>query len=330
KIAENVNITEIPDFFSILIGGITYIFLKNPTLDYFLSVRATKQESFRKVALRKINNADVVIFEGCWHGGLLQYIPEDKLVIYNAHNLEYFLKQQVYTDFFTRKYLLEKIYSIERNMVSNVDYIFALSPADADEISRFYKINPTKILVNFTFAVDIPDKNYTRESADPRNIVFMGSTYFANIEAAEFVNNVLANEMPDYRFHLIGEAGKHIKKPKKNVQVYGFVPKAVKQEILGRCGIAIAPIFHGSGICGKIIEYMAYGLPVVCTPLAFRGLGVPADLVIMAGVEDFAEKIRECTSETLTDLSTRGKNFFLNHRTPAVLIKDWERIIEQI
>ncbi|MEM3396044.1 MAG: glycosyltransferase family 4 protein [Thermoplasmata archaeon] len=328
KIAKHVTIVEIPDYFSLFIGAITYKLFKKPTLDYFLSVSAKKRAIFRKIALRKIEESDVVVFEGCWHAGVLPYISENKLIIYNAHNLEYFLKRQVYTDFFTKKYLLENIYDIERNMVNRARYIFALSPVDAEEFVRFYKTNPTKILVNFTFAVDIPDKNYTRKYADPKNIVFMGSTYFANIEAVEFINNVLAVEMPEYQFHLIGEAGKHIKKPRKNVQVHGFVPKTVKQTILEKCGIAIAPIFHGSGICGKIIEYMAYGLPVVCTPLAFRGLGIPINLVILADREDYPEKIRQCSSEMLENLSRNGREFFLTNRTPEVLMKDWERVID--
>ncbi|MCX8173902.1 MAG: glycosyltransferase family 4 protein [Thermoplasmata archaeon] len=329
KIANNVSIIEMPDIFSLFIGAITYKIFKKPTLDYFLSVSADRKKSFKKIALKKIEDADVVIFEGCWHAGLLPYIPEEKLVIYNAHNLEYALKRQVYTDFVTKRFFLEKIYRIEREMVINADYIFALSPTDASEIVTFYKIDPAKILVNFTFAVDVPDKNYTRKHADPKALVFMGSSYFANIEGAKFINEVLAADMPEYEFHIIGEAGNHIKKPKKNVRLHGFVGKEDKQKILERCGIAIAPIFHGSGICGKIIEYMAYSLPVVCTPLAFRGLGVPEDLLILAEMDDFAEKIRNCDAITLEALSKKGREFFLRYRTPEMLIQDWEKVIER-
>ena len=331
RIGENVEIMEIPDPFSLLLGGLSYKLFRKPTLDYFLSVSAGRNRTFKKVVTKKINGAKVVVFEGCWHAEILNQIPEDKIVIYNAHNVEYLLKSQVYTDRFTKKYLLPRIFLLEKQLLERADYIFALSPADKEEFVKRYRIKPEKIIVNYTFAVDVPDERYTRKNAHSKSTVFLGSTYFANIEAANFINSELASSMPDYNFHILGECGKHIKKPQKNVHIHGFVSKYEKDRIIEKCGIAIAPIFHGSGICGKIIEYLAYDLPVVCTPLAFRGLGIPRELVVLSSRLDFARNIRELSKdkELMEKLSIEGKKYFLQNRSTSALITQWEEVLQK-
>ncbi|MGC8912670.1 MAG: glycosyltransferase [Thermoplasmata archaeon] len=324
---KNVKIIEIPDLFSLLLGGLTYKLFRKPTLDYFLSLSARHNSSFKELFNKIVATSDVVIFEGCWHAPVLRFVSAGKMVIYNAHNIEFALKKQVYTDFFTKRLLLERVYKIEKEMVQRADYIFALSPADKINLVETYHISPEKIIVNYTFAVDVPGRDYDRRNASPKTVAFIGSTYFANIEAARFINENLAGKLPDYEFHIIGKAGNHIALPRRNVHIHGYVSKKEKDKILQQCGIAIAPIFHGGGICGKIIEYMAYGLPVICTPLAFKGLGVPEELVILADRNNFQEKIKNCSPYQLKVLSRKGREYFLSNRTPEILIREWENLL---
>ena len=63
--------------------------------------------------------------------------------------------------------------------------------------------------------------------------------------------------------------------------------------------IVIAPISVGSGTRIKILEAMAYGRPVVATPVAAEGIDVTddRDIVLMPSIDDFDKAILELTGD---------------------------------
>lgn len=56
------------------------------------------------------------------------------------------------------------------------------------------------------------------------------------------------------------------------VEVVGWVPSVAPE--LDRARIFVAPLRHGSGIKGKVIEALARGVPVVTTPVGAEGIGL--------------------------------------------------------
>lgn len=62
------------------------------------------------------------------------------------------------------------------------------------------------------------------------------------------------------------------------------------EPLYARASLSVAPLFSGGGTSIKVLESLAYGLPVVATPVAVRGLGLEAGrhLAIAGSQQEFA------------------------------------------
>ena len=133
--------------------------------------------------------------------------------------------------------------------------------------------------------------NYFSPLAEPTAakhpaIIFVGDmSYFPNQEAVGyFVGKVLPvvrESVPGTRFLIVGrnpgrktlELGQQ-----EGVEVTGFVPDV--RAYLAQAQVAVAPFSIAAGIQNKILEAMAFGLPVVATSRTKQGLSpAVADMV---------------------------------------------------
>jgi sugar transferase (PEP-CTERM/EpsH1 system associated) len=140
-----------------------------------------------------------------------------------------------------------------------------------------------------------PAPDASREAA----VIFTGDmSYFPNEEAviyfARQVLPLIRREVTDVRFLIVGRnPGRKVQELAKieGVEVTGFVPDV--RTWLAKARVAVAPFTIAAGIQNKILEAMAFGLPVVATSRAAQGLssGV-ADMVYTGNTpEELAAKI---------------------------------------
>lgn len=114
-------------------------------------------------------------------------------------------------------------------------------------------------------------------SPDP-SVIFTGDmSYFPNEEAVIFfarqVLPLIRRAVRDVRFLIVGRnPGRKVQELQRieGVEVTGFVPDV--RTWLAKAQVAVAPFTIAAGIQNKILEAMAYGLPVVATPRAAQGL----------------------------------------------------------
>jgi len=133
----------------------------------------------------------------------------------------------------------------------------------------------------------------------PSTVVFTGDmSYFPNSEAVVFfarkVLPIIRQSTPDVRFLIVGRnptrAVMELQKIKW-VTVTGWTPDV--RVYLARAQVSVAPFAIAAGIQNKILEAMAFGLPVVATPRALQGLAPSVAEVAHAGstAEEFAGKV---------------------------------------
>lgn len=155
------------------------------------------------------------------------------------------------------------------------------------------------------------DAGYFDPGAEPRHtqpvIVFTGDmSYFPNIEAARFfalnVLPLVRRSVPDASFLIVGRnpsaAVRQLRKLPR-VEVTGSVPDV--RPYLARARVSVAPFSIAAGVQNKILEALAYELPVVATPKAVQGL--------LPGVAEIIE-----TGETAEELAMKTVRLLVNEQ----------------
>jgi polysaccharide biosynthesis protein PslH len=105
---------------------------------------------------------------------------------------------------------------------------------------------------------------------------FMGKLDYApNKDALRYLITVLWKKirrtLPNAVLHIIGRGAIASDfEEKEGIEFHGFVPEL--SNIVSVCTALIAPIRYGAGTPSKIIEAMAFGLPVITTNVAIQGI----------------------------------------------------------
>jgi polysaccharide biosynthesis protein PslH len=171
------------------------------------------------------------------------------------------------------------------------------------------------------------DTEYFSSTATPRapgspTIIFTGDmSYFPNIQAvrwfAEEVLPLISGAVPGVRFVIAGRnPGPAVRSLARQdgVEVTGSVPDIRKH--LDRATVAVAPFQMSAGIPNKILEAMAYGLPVVATPCATRGLsGLTREVL--------------GTAETPLDFAAMVSTFLRNPDAASVVGAESRRLVQR-
>lgn len=316
NINKNFDIIEIPDLIPIAIGTLGYFVTKKPLFDPILAFTCRYSPRLLKHYIKNAEESKILIFEGCWHTNLLDKIDiGNKLIIYDARNVEYLLKKQAYDGIFKKK-ILPKIFDLEKKLCTKSDILLATCKEEKEKFVDLYKLNESKVYVTQ------PGINLPKMGRKIRNktVLFMGGAYFANFEAVDFIIKNLAKSLPEFTFRIVGRAGMNIeRKLPKNVEIHGFISEEKKDEILRTSEIAINPIIHGAGVNVKMLEYMAYGLPIITSRLGARGIkGKP---FVISDLNGFAVSIQKLSSDLdmMKKLGSKSRDVIKkNYTWPAV------------
>ena len=153
-------------------------------------------------------------------------------------------------------------------------------------------------------------------------VIFTGDmSYFPNVDAviyfAERVFPLVRKSVKTARFLIVG------RNPSRKVQrlagdgvvVTGFVPDV--RTWLAQARVAVAPFTIAAGIQNKILEAMAYGLPVVTTSRTLQGLLPAVAALVQAGntPEEMASQVIELLQDSrlASRRGAQGRDRVLEH-----------------
>lgn len=270
------------------------------------------------------------------------YRTNGQLLVYNAHNVEYLRQKKIFGDSLWAKFLARSLWYLEKNVCRRADLIFATCEEDKDIFSILYEVDKRKISV-IPNGVDlegikVPEKEEREKTKEiiglsgRKIILFIGSYHLPNLEAVEFIVFTLAKELTDFVFLILGEVEKNFNEryPNKiipaNVIFKGVVSESEKRLCLRAADSAVNPTSSGSGTNIKMIEYMAYGLPIVTTPFGARGLGLEDGFsALVCELEEFSQRIRQVENDK--ELCARLKE---NARKICEEKYDWRKIAQKV
>lgn len=316
------------------IRSLPYLLTDQPlTVPYFQSA-VLKQQLRKALATRSYDR--VVVFCSAM-AQYLKYVPGEIPVLTDLVDVDSDKWLQYATSSrppFSAIYRREGLHlrNYERALCEKSSAVLVTTEREAKLVRDTLGIQHVAVIAN---GVDSAYFNPTEVPPDPaaRSIVFTGDmSYFPNEEAAAYFANeifpLVRTVHADARFLIVGrnptskvQKLSHI----DGVEVTGFVPDV--RPYLARARVSIAPFQIAAGIQNKILEAMAYGLPVVATRRATQGLSqAVADAVETAETpEDISAKV----SQLLGD-STLARQKGSYGRAKVIEMHNWDAVLRPL
>ncbi len=247
---------------------------------------------------------------------------DNKPRIYNAHNCETFLYQQLHNNKKSKPiHDLVKIY--EKKILEIVDIVLYCNKED---LNYFKKIAPkTKFEALYTPNGMTPTFSTRHLQEKKSHAVFMGSSHLPNIDAANFIVKKLAPDHPNICFDIIGSCLNNEQYP-NNIKRHGVVDDVKKKALLTQASLALNPMAAGSGSNVKVLEYFSYGLPVLSTDFGMRGISAKENQdFLLSSLSDFSETlgITYQNFNLLNKVGASGKKLAEKKYT-------WNKIVEPV
>lgn len=277
-----------------------YLFTDKPFSYMFL---VSLHPGFRFLIGGLFKEYDIIQFEQASFGDLADLVPPEKVLIYDAHNVESDFVASENRPGWIRDLSYRRTFNFEKKLANRADQIFTCSADDSRKISRNYGIDENKCSV-------VPNGIHLDDRVSPISLdrariefpgfldyrqraVFSGSDSAHNREAVRFILDRVAPDLGHRCAFLIkGQCGKSFIKKKMDNVYFDLSPGDVGPyaEV---CTVAVNPVMQGSGTSLKVLDYLKHGLPVVSTDFGMRGYGELAGLVILAAPESFAEALKQ-------------------------------------
>lgn len=253
--------------------------------------------------LQASRDGDVFMLCHPWLWPALRRVLERRraTLIYDAHNVEYVLKQQSLKPGRLSRWAVDRLQQLEAELTRRADLVLACTPLDARTLADLSGRPVGDFLVGLRGVQPAPqaDAVAAGRAGQPvaRVAVFMGSKHIPNDVAARWIIETLAPACPEWRFDIAGACGPAAGVPPgPNVRVLGHV--ADLRALLAQAGVALNPITLGSGVNMKLFEYLQHGLPVVSTAFGTRGL--ESDLrrgIVTAELPEFAGALSKLAAD---------------------------------
>ncbi|GHV72037.1 hypothetical protein AGMMS49928_27080 [Spirochaetia bacterium] len=168
------------------------------------------------------------------------------------------------------------------------DKCIFITEEDKNEINRRYKFplkksNILPVLLNDKYASRVGDDNFY--------LLFFGSAFFANIEAAEYLIKEILPNIP----YSIVIAGTNMDKALakynniENLKIIGFTEELNK--LFAGASVFIAPIFSGSGMKVKIAEALMHGKKIICSEKAIIGYEKISSIIVCKSTNEYITAI---------------------------------------
>lgn len=215
----------------------------------------------------------------------------------------------------------------ERRVAAEFDHVLVVSQAEKRLLNGTAQAEKVLALEN---GVDLdyfsPIYPQAQRSSGPI-LVFTGvMDYWPNVDGVRWfaaeVFPAIRRRFPDVSFWIVGSRPttqvRDLEKPENGIRVTGFVEDV--RPYVAAADVCVAPLRLARGIQNKILEAMAMGRPVVCTPEALQGIdAADGHEVLTAGN---AGAFSEAAVRLLTDTAF-AKDLGLRARTHVEAHHSW-------
>ena len=281
----------------------------------------------------KAQNYDLIFF---YHIRSSQYLPKKfygkKIIeigdLYSNNYKQTFKSLSIVNPlkyiYFFESFLIKKV---EKKIFAKFDKIILFSKNEIKKTDILFK----KKIIHIDVSIDQNKKKYVFSKKN-KKILFIGNLrYLPNILAVKsFIKEILPNlkkEIPNIKFEVIGEISsfnRFLFSLNRNVKFWGMQKKLDKFIKGSICGIANLEI--STGIQGKVLSYMSYGLPVICSKNVAHNF--ERSVIVYKGYNDLKNNINKLKNDSkLSNNFSRKSSRFIKKFTWNKIQKEYLKII---
>ncbi len=232
-----------------------------------------------------------IVADGPTAAATLTGLARTRPVVYNAHNLESSFRHDLHD---ARGLGSPRaLRAFERGLLARASESWMVSQSD---MRAAHELCPSAHLRYVPNVVDVTAIAPVSATTGERRAVFVANfAYEPNRNGLRFLLNEVFPRvwegLPDAQLTLVGGGLEGPASSDERVQTLGFVPDLADAYAHAAC--ALAPLLQGGGTPLKLIEALAYGLPVIATPRAVAGLEVRdgEHCLVAEGADGFAAAI---------------------------------------
>lgn len=245
---------------------------------------------------------DLILLDGLYSAPYVPLIRKETAapIVLRTHNIEHEIWERYAddtTNFIRKGYIrlqTRRLSREEKNILSEVDAILAISERDARIINTFIPRGlPVETL---PFAIDLGDYKWIEPMSLGQRIGHIGAMdWLPNREGIDWFRKEvwprIREKEADAELLLAGRDMTASDKKEDGIKELGEVEDA--QAFMRSLNVFVVPLFSGSGLRIKILEAMALGIPVVATSMAAEAIEAEngQEIILADRAEDFADAI---------------------------------------
>lgn len=189
--------------------------------------------------------------------------------------------------------IIDSIIKNQSKIGKNIDGAICLSGDDKKDSIKNLRIKESELTV-IPSGVDLSENNYHFPNLRDKTIVFLGNLYFKpNEDAVKILKDKIYPKLLDHGFSFIIAGDCPIKlKTELSDKNFDFIGTVKDLNFLfAKASICVAPIFEGTGIRIKFLNFMSGGIPILTTRIATNGFLNKSNFIIEDNIDRYAEKI---------------------------------------
>ena len=251
---------------------------------------------------RFLDSFDAYQLEHPFFGDLIEHLPRDRPIVYDAHNVEYdYVRSECDRDAVST-FVGDRIRLLESDLARRASRVLVCSKPELERFVDLYDIRADKLRVLPNGVRRIVQPRSTNEAPPlgerlpelagfKRCAIFTGSNVAHNRQAARFIIERIAPRLAsEWAFVIHGTVCGALRDGRPtNVfldPAYDGLARYAWPDVVG-----LNPVTQGGGTSLKLTLYLAHGMPVVSTEFGVRGYDDLRPYVTVAPVDGLADAL---------------------------------------
>ena len=290
------------------------------------------------------NNFDFIILDQIYTGLYLDDIRSctSTPIVLRAHNIEHEIWERTAKSSagLKRLYLAilaSRIRRFELSLINRYDALVPITQRDADHFTKFGNKKPCHVL---PAGMDVPELPLEEAPKMAISVAHLGALdWLPNQDGIRwFIRQVwpiIRKNIPGIEFHLAGRNAPErfdIQTAAPGVVFHGEIDDAAG--FIKVHQIFVVPLFSGSGMRIKLLDYMSAGRATVTTTIGAEGIAIVSgrEAFIADQPEDFANQIISLARnpERCAEVGRNARKFILNNFDNQTLITEFTDFLTTI